>query len=379
MKNLFLFTLVSAVLTASHPQLPGIGDAMQRQVDAGEIVGAVTMVVTAQEIVHLEATGLADRESKRPMKVDAIFDVMSMTKPVAGIALLVLQDEGKLSIHDPVAKYLPEFAALRTPSGKPANLTILQLMTHTSGLGEGLGSAGSEKDPALTLADLVRQALNSSMRFEPGTKWHYSQSSTNAAGRIVEVVSGVKFDTFLHQEVFGALGLDDATFYPNTDQLDRLATLYSRNNKTGNAEPIPHRVNPATRARVPLPNAGLYASASAYGRICQMLLNDGVGNGQRILSPEAVQELQRPRTGDLKTGFVPGSAWGLGVSIVKWPMDVTAMLSPGSCGHGGAYGTQAWIDPTTGYAYILMIQRTNFGNGDVSDVRRDFSRLRLKR
>ncbi|GAB5559714.1 MAG: serine hydrolase domain-containing protein [Synoicihabitans sp.] len=372
MKHFIPFALLAITLAASDPHLPEIGQAMQHHVDAGDIAGAVTMVVSADKVLHLEATGLADRESGRRMSPETLFDVMSMTKPLTGIALLILQDQGKLSIHDPVAKYLPAFDALLTPSGQPANLTILQLMTHTSGLSEGQGTAGSEDDPGLTLADLVRQALDFPMRFEPGSQWKYSQSSINTAGRIVEVVSGVSFDTFLHNALFAPLGLADATFYPRADQIDRLATLYQRNTATGQGDAIPHRVNPASRARAPLPNAGLYATAPDYARICQMLLNQGTLDGHRILSPAAVRELHTPRTGDLKAGFVAGSVWGLGVGIVREPTGVTSMLSPGSYGHGGAYGTQAWIDPTTGYAFVLMIQRTNYGNGDDSTVRRDF-------
>src|SRR6185369_14951068 len=141
---------------ADAPKLPGVAAAIQTAIDAHEISGAVTMVVTKNQVLDLEAIGFADIATKKPMMPDAIFWIKSMTKPVTAVAVLMLQDAGKLNVDDPVAKYLPGFAELKTPSGKPANLTIAQLLTHTSGLGEGLGENGSATDRAHNLADLVR-------------------------------------------------------------------------------------------------------------------------------------------------------------------------------------------------------------------------------
>jgi CubicO group peptidase (beta-lactamase class C family) len=136
--------------------------------------------------------------------------------------------------------------------------------------------------------------------------------------------------------------------------------------------PVPPRLDLASHNRPPLATSGLYSTAGDYARLCQMLLNGGELNGRRYLKPDAVKLFSTPRTGDLKAGFVPGSAWSLASGVVTEPQGVTAMLSIGTYGHGGAYGTQAWIDPVKGVAYLLMIQRTGFGNGDDSDVRRDF-------
>jgi CubicO group peptidase (beta-lactamase class C family) len=374
MKLLRLLPLLlpALLLAAEPPKLPGIGEAMQKHVAAGAISGAVTMVITKDRILHLEATGLAEIATARPMTSDAVFSIKSMTKPVTGVAVLMLQSEGKLNVDDPVAKYIPEFANLKTPSGQPANLTIAQLLTHTSGLGEGLGEAGSGTDRAHNLADLVRQALASPMQYEPGARWKYTQSGINTAARIVEVLSGVSFDQFLSSQLFEPLGMDSTRFYPGEKLQQRMVTLYSKNKDTGLVEAVPRRSNLASRDRPPLATSGLYSTAPDFGRLCQMLLNGGELDGRRYLSPEALKSLATPRTGDLKAGFVPGSAWGLAAGVVAEPQGVTAMLSPGTYGHGGAYGTQAWIDPVKGVAYILMIQRTGFGNGDASDVRRDF-------
>src|SRR6185295_10791238 len=188
---------------ADAPKLPGVGTTMQTVIAKNEIAGAITVVVTKDKTIHLETTGVADVATKRSMTPNTLFWIASMTKPVTGVAILMLQDEGKLNVADPVAKYLPEFASLKTPSGKPANLTISQILTHTSGLGEANSDAARQ---AKTLADLVPLWLAAPMQYEPGEKWKYTQNGINAAGRIVEVVSGMTFDAFLQKRLFDPLG-----------------------------------------------------------------------------------------------------------------------------------------------------------------------------
>src|SRR3954464_10246420 len=163
---------------------------------------------------------------KKPIEPNNIFWIASMTKPITGTAILILQDEGKLNVSDPVAKYIPAFANLKTPSGKPANLTITQILTHTSGLGEASGPAAQQ---AKTLADLVPIWLAAPMQYEPGSQWRYTQSGINAAARIVEVVSGMSFDAFLQKRLFDPLGMKNTTFYPTDEQRAKLATAYARN------------------------------------------------------------------------------------------------------------------------------------------------------
>ncbi len=379
--RLALILAFSTTLTAftAEPTLPGIGRAMQEMMAKNEIAGAVTAVATKREVLHLESTGFADVAAKRPMAPDTLFWIASMTKPVTGAAILMLQDEGKLTVTDPVARYLPEFAALKTPSGKPANLTITQILTHTSGLGEAAGPAAQR---ARTLADLVPIWLAAPMQYEPGEKWKYTQSGINAAARIVEVLSGMTFDAFVEKRLFAPLGMKSTTFYPTDGQRARLATAYARNKETGALEPVPPRPEFGPRDRPPQGNGGLYSTAPDYVRFCQMLLNGGTLDGHRYLSAAALKFLTVPQTGDLPTGFFQGETygnrganygWGLGTSILRTPHDgVAAMLSPGTYGHGGAWGTQAWIDPVKGVAYVLMVQRSNFPNSDASDVRGAF-------
>ncbi len=366
-------------LVRADPKLPGVGAAMQAMIAQNEIAGAVTAVVNKDKVLHFETTGLADVAATRAMTPDTLFWIASMTKPVTGVAVLMLQDEGKLNVADPVTKYLPEFAALKTPSGKPANLTITQILTHTSGLGEASGPAAQQ---ARTLADLVPIWLAAPMQYEPGAQWKYTQSGINAGARIVEVVSGMTFDVFVEKRIFQPLGMSSTTFYPSDAQRARLATAYAKNKATGALESVPPRPEFGPRDRPPQGNGGLYSTAPDYARFCQMLLNGGTLDGRRYLSAEAMKFLTTPQTADLPTGFLQSDTygnrganygWGITTSILRVPhAGVAAMLSPGTYGHGGAWGTQAWIDPVKGVAYILMVQRSNFPNSDASDVRGAF-------
>jgi CubicO group peptidase (beta-lactamase class C family) len=364
---------------AGTPLLPGIGVAMQEMVEKKEIAGAVTVVVTKDKLLHLESTGLANVAAEKRMTPETLFWIASMTKPITAVAVLMLQDEGKLHASDPVAKHLPEFAALKTPSGQPANLTITQLLTHTSGLGE---ASRAEAQQAKTLADLVPLWLAAPMQYEPGAKWSYSQSSINAAARIVEVVSGLSFDAFLQERLFGPLGMTDTTFYPTDAQRARLVTAYAKDKESGALAAVPPRDDFGTRDRPPLGNGGLFSTAPDYARFCQMLLGGGTFADRQYLSADAMKLLATPQTGDLPTGFFQNDTyeqrganygWGLGTCVLRTPHEgVAAMLSAGSFGHGGAWGTQAWMDPVKGVAYVLMVQRANFPNSDASEVRRAF-------
>jgi CubicO group peptidase (beta-lactamase class C family) len=332
---------------------------MQAMVDQREVAGAVTLVTTKDKIVHLEATGLADIASGRPMQTDALFWLASTTKMFNGVAILMLQDEGKLSLDDSVAKFIPEFSKLRTPSGKPANISIKQLLTHTSGLG---------KTPLryyLTghLSGLVRGILGAPMQFEPGERFEYTNSGFEVAGRIVEVVSGKTFDAFLKERLFDPLGMRDTTFYPNKAQRRRLPTCYFKDWSDGTlhvqAPPAPLYL------LFMLPPEELYATAADLARFAQMLLNRGVLNQKRYLSESAYTLLTTNQVGDLADPFI---GYGIGVNVIRSPHDgVTAFLSAGTFSHQGAWGTHVIIDPAKGLAYVLLVQRTrnhpsNFDN-----------------
>jgi CubicO group peptidase (beta-lactamase class C family) len=222
------------------------------------------------------------------------------------------------------------------------------------------------------------------MQYEPGEKWRYCQSGINAAGRIVEVVSGMTFDAFLQKRLFDPLGMSNTTFYPSAEQRARLAIAYAKNKDTGALDPVSPRADFGSRNRPPQGNGGLYSTAPDYARFCQMLLNGGTLEGRRYLTAAALKFLSTPQTGNLPTGFFQSDTygnrgtnygWGIGTCVLRAPHEgVAEMLSPGSYGHGGAWGTQAWVDPVKGVAYVMMVQRSNFPNSDASDVRREFQK-----
>lgn len=362
--------LISAVAQA-QPQAKRIGESLQPFVENHAIAGAVALVVNKDAIVSLDVLGYADVAAKKPMQPENLFWIASMTKPITAAAVLMLEDEGKLSVDDPVAKYLPELGHLKTAGGKPAKLTLRHLLTHTSGMPE---ATHDESRAAVKLADLIPHYAKKSLQFEPGTKWQYCQSGINSLGRIVEVVSGESFPDFLQKRLFDPLGMKDTTFYPTQEQIGRLAKSYKA---TGGALEetkifILDGHEPTSRQRYPAANGGLFSTAKDYGRFCQMLLCQGTLDGRQYLKPETVRRMATLQTGDLKTGFTDGNGWGLGCCVVRQPQGVTAMLSPGTFGHGGAYGTQAWIDPVKQVAYVLMVQRANFPNADASEVRKAF-------
>lgn len=367
--NLCGFT--SGEARQDRSKFAAVSGRMREFVSNGEVSGVVTLIATPKGVLHLDAVGRADLEQGKPMRVDTIFWIASMTKPVTAAALLTLQDEGKLSVDDPVGKYIPEFTDLKTPSGKPAGLTIRHLLTHTSGLAE---ATREQLRTAKRLADLIPVYTSRPLMFEPGSRWQYSQSGINSAARIVEIVSGESFPAFLQKRIFGPLGMRDTTFYLTEGQLPRLAKSYKKaaGGLQETAIAFLNGLAPTDRDRYPAANGGLFSTAGDYARFCQMILNRGVQGGKRYLKPESVRLMTSLQTGELKTGFTEGNGWGLGWCVVREPQGVTAMLSPGSFGHGGAYGTQAWIDPQKGLVYVLMVQRSDFPNSDNSEVRKAF-------
>ena len=363
-----------AQTTASLDSIPA---RMHDVIVANEVPGAVTAVATRDSMLRIDAQGWADPEHKSFMRVDSIFWIASMSKPITAVAVLMLVEEGKLSLDDSIAKYVPELAGLKTADGKTARITLRHLLTHTSGMGE---ASDEEAKDARTLSDLVPAFASKPLAFEPGSKWKYSQSGILTLGRIVEIVSGVPFEVFLQTRIFDPLGMKDTTFYLTEAQIPRWVIPARREGE----QLLPAEIGllyghpPTWRGHYPASNGGLFSTAPDYTRFAQMLLSGGVLDGRRYLTAESVQMMSTVQTGDLVTGFTPGNSWGLGVCIVRQPQGVTEMLSPGTFGHGGAFGTQAWIDMKRGVALIMMIQRSNFKNGDDSPVRLAFQRAALE-
>jgi CubicO group peptidase (beta-lactamase class C family) len=320
------------------------------------------------------------------MRKDALFRIASMTKPITAIGIMILVDEGKLSVDDPVEKYLPEFrgqqlvvsregdtVTLKKPS---RSITVRDLLTHTSGLTgrlpDGLADLYARRNR--TLAEAVMAFSQRPLEFEPGTRWAYCNPGIDTLGRIIEVVSGDSYEGFLEKRVFRPLDMVNTTFYPNADQRERLAQLYDK--KNGKLVPASNpSIGVAEDARYPLPAGGLCSTGADLARLYQMMLGRGALGNTRVLSNPSVQVMTQLQTGELTAGFTSGMGFGYGWAVVRTPTGVTEMLSEGSYGHGGAFGTQGWIDPPKDLFVILLIQRVGLPNADASDMRRDLQTL----
>ena len=371
-----LFVLASAIWIAiespvalATPAKDGSESRVRQVLDkfiaAKDIPGAVTLVHQAGQPAETVAIGAANVESATPMTPETLFGVMSMTKPISATALMILVDEGKVSVDDPVEKYIPAFADAKTTSGEPVRgLKIRHLLTHTSGLTGDQACVDSLEATAKMLAARP-------FGFQPGDKWEYSPSM-NIVGRIVEIASGKPFDEFLRERIFMPLTMNDTTFHLTDQQRRRLAALYKKCDDGTSLVPAERWAGAGEPGAVPSPSGGLFSTAGDMDRFYQMILHGGELDGMRIVSADAVRQMTTVQTGDLTTGFTPGNGWGLGWCVVREPQGVTGMLSPGTFGHGGAYGTEAWIDPVKRRVFVLMFQRADIGNSDGSDIRQEF-------
>ncbi len=330
---------------------------MKEFVDGQKTAGVVTLVARHGQIVAFEAVGYADLEAKTPMRKDTIFRIASLTKPVTCAGIMVLVDAGRISVMDPVEKYLPEFKGQKVTKCTPEcaavapsrPITIADLMTHTSGLPSGGPTESAGKATLL---------------FEPGTSWKYSNLGYATLGRIIEVVSGKTYDAFLAEKLFVPLGMKDTTFFPSAAQKARVAALYTDKGTT--LERAVQREKETLEAKVAAPEGGLFSTAEDMFRFNQMVLNKGTLDGKRVLSAAAIELMATSLTGDLKTGFAPGVGHGFGYEVVRNGAATVRYNSVGSVVKGGAYRTYEFVDFQKDMVGVLMMQRTN-GNGDVSD------------
>ena len=364
--------------------LAKIDERMKEFVAARQASGVVTLVARRGRIVHLGAVGKADIAADRNMAKDSVFAIASMTKPMTAAAVMILQDEGKLKLDDPVSKYVPAFQQTTLADGnKPAReISIRDCLRHTNGLASDQRNVGS-------LAETVELLAKSKLAFEPGSKWQYGPG-LSVAGRVVEVASGKSFDQFLAERLFGPLDMKETTFRPTVEQLQRVARLYqpigskkeldqpTSDKDKKDLEPGKHWLFDVSAETTPNPSGGLYSTAADVVRFYQMVLNGGELNGARVLSADAVNQMRTIQTGELLTGFTPGNGWGLGFCLVREPQGPTQMVSAGTFGHGGAFGTQSWADPARDAIFILMIARQNLGNGDASDLRAELQKLAIE-
>jgi len=364
--------LAAALLMLPLVRLPGaaadatetITAAVQPFVSGNTLAGAVMLVASKDKVLSVATAGWADIAAQKPMTRDALFWIASQSKAMTASALMMLVDEGKLQLDDPVEKYLPEFkgqmlAVERDDDHvllrKPAHpITVREILSHTSGLPFSTPMEQPTLD-GLPLRDAVRSYAMTPLQFPPGTKYQYSNAGINTAGRIVEVISGMPYEKFMDERLFKPLGMKDTTFWPTASQVKRLAKSYKPNQaQTGLEEisitqlhyPLSDHAN-----RYPMPAGGLFSTASDTAKFCQMILNDGVCEGKRVLSAESIKQMTSRQTApEIKDSY------GLGLSV-----------GPDWCGHGGANATNMQIDRKRGLVLIWMVQHSGFpGNGGQS-------------
>ncbi len=373
----FLALALPAVAEEASTLQQALDTFAAKQIESREIAGVVAQVGDKGGILATATAGFANIEAGEKLTPDHMFWIASMSKPICGTAMMMCVEKGLVSISDPVSKYLPEFKDLRGADGKPASITIENCLSHTSGLQD---LSDKESATTTTLAELTALVSQKPLNFAPASKWQYCQTGINTAARVIEVVSGKSYPDFLRENLFAPLGMKDTTFNLTEAQVKRLAVSYATTKDGFKAVPVKIFYGKAATSTDRFPSAagGLFSTAADYGKFARMILNGGELDGKRYLKPESIAEMTRSHTGDLKAGFVPGSNYGLGWIRVAEPVGVTAPLSPGSFGHGGAYGTQAWIDPEKGRYTVMMVQRTNFDNGDASGTRRQLQEAAAK-
>ena len=370
----------------STERLQRVNEMVDRYIAAGDITGAVTLVARNGRIVHLQAQGVMDAASKRPMQKDTIFRIASMSKPVAGTAILMLVEEGKVRLTDPVSKFIPSFKDIKVavpkpppppPVGGPAppapatpenyavpaarDVTILDLLTHTSGLLSGpIGNAAGAKISANRRVEGLKytEALGTTpLEFQPGTRWAYSAvAGFDVLSHVVEIASGKTFNEFISERIFKPVGAKDIFFWPNAAQRERIVTSYLKG-----PNGLTLRENPdAMSSEVYFSGAGgLMASAESYARFAMMLANQGEANGVHLLAPRTVELMGSAFIPDTLPGRSPGEGYGLSVRSVTDPVARRTAVSKGTFGWSGAYGTHFFVDPEKHLVGVLMIQTPN--------------------
>ena len=381
----------------SAERLARIDRVMEEHVKAGKIAGAVTLVARRGKIAHVGAYGLADIEAGKPMAENTIFRIASMTKPLTSTAVMMLYEEGKFLLTDPVGKYLPEFQEMTvigpqgTGIGQPVaaknQITIRHLLTHPAGFtyhwNETLGPMyayygvphGLGPTP-MTLAEATKALARVPLLFEPGERYEYGLS-IDVLGRLVEVVSGMSFDEFLARRLFAPLGMQDTHFWLPPEKTARLAAVYSPK-KGGGLEKAPEVV--VEDEKVPFTTSypykgtskflsgggGLSSTTLDYARFAQMILDKGEWNGARLLSPKTVELMTMDHAGWI-TDKAP-LAFGYGFSVVTTEHGTAELGSIGDHGWGGYWYTKFFIDPREAMVGVFMCQLHPAGGLRLNDL-----------
>ena len=350
-------------------------------VQKGELPGIVTLVARHGVIAELDAEGYRDIDARDPMKTDSIFQIMSMTKPFTCTGIMMLMEEGRLALTDPVEKFLPEFrgqlvALPHGPGGGPRltaptrPIMIRDLMTHTSGMTSDVPESVKGLDEKMnhSLAEAVAAFAKLPLAFEPGTSWHYSNAGIATLGRIIEVVSGEPYQQFIEERLLKPLGMKNTFYFPPPDKTGRISLVYRHENgklTVSGADILGGDPRMFRKGAIyPAPEFGLYSTASNLFTFYQMMLDGGTYRGHRYLSRASIDVMRAVHTGDIPhAGWMDGTGYGLGWEVVKDPMGTLNLNSIGTYGHGGAFGTQGWIDPKRDLIRVMLVQVSD-GSGD---------------
>jgi len=373
----------------SSERLARIAAAIQKSVDEGRIAGGVSLVARHGKIAYFQAVGMADRDAHKPMRTDNIFRICSMSKPLTSVAVMMLYEEGRFMLSDPVSDYLPEFKHMKvldppwpqdktSPPGAVVDakrqITIFNLLTHTSGLtyqwNARLGKAYQDanvgsgiKQHEGTIGDSVKALAALPLLFQPGDDWEYSLAD-DVLGRLVEVVSGMPFDRFLEERLFRPLGMKDTGFFPPAEKVSRIAAAYAYDEQKGLRPILDNQVmkDDGFEYTADYPyrgphtyfsgGGGMLSTAEDYYRFCQMMLNGGELNGTRIISRKSVELMSQNHV----IGKPDGGDYGLGFGTTRDAQQLKELGSFGSFNWGGFYYTDFVIDPKEGLIAIFMGQ-----------------------
>jgi CubicO group peptidase (beta-lactamase class C family) len=367
----------------SSERLARLDKAMQATIDNKQLAGAVTVLARHGKVVGFNTYGQQDIASGKPMSKESIFRIYSMTKPVTGVAMMILHEEGKWRASDPIAKFLPEFKDVKVYAGQGADgqpileapkhaPTVGEVMTHTAGFTYGFfGSGAVDKMymqakvlEAPSLKEFTERLAKLPLSYQPGEGWEYSVA-VDVQGALVERLSGMPFAQFLEERLFKPLGMTDTGFFVPEAKLARLATIYTPG-PNATLAPMPRDANVSKAPGMPSGGGGLYSTATDYLRFAQMLANEGELDGVRVLAPSSVQLMRsnqlpdRLRTGKHGIGYYrmqPGLGFGYDVAVIEEPAKVGSTAGAGTYLWDGVAGTWFWVDPTNDVVFIGMIQR----------------------
>jgi CubicO group peptidase (beta-lactamase class C family) len=381
-------TAKPAQVGMSAERLARLNEGMKTLVDQGRLAGVVTMVARHGKVVEFEAVGKRDVAANAPMQKDDIFRIYSMSKPITGVAMMMLFEEGKWQLNDVVAKYIPEFANLKvygtdahgnTVSLDPVHpMTMRELMSHTAGFTYGfLSNTPVDKlqreadvlDVNITLDEMIKRVAKLPLNAQPGSEWHYS-ISVDIQGYLVQKLSGMPFEEFLQSRIFKPLHMSDTGFFVPKDKLNRFAEFYDYDPE-GTLQAVhggPLNRDFSAKPALASGGGGLVSTATDYMRFCQMLLNGGQLDGVRLLSPRTVELMRTNVLAPNLTTLAPGAGFGLDFAVYGDVVAAGGYYGKGTYFWGGIAGTWFWIDPINDLIVVGMIQQSVM-NAGIPDVR----------